>query len=271
MHKRQRRGGAAWALLGAGVAAGAILSAGCGSTSTDPTARIRTVDLAGNAGTTGVLVNGAANGGDLNFGNASAYNYIGQGVSTFSFSTNVTIPTGVTYPPSATLQLNNDSFYTAYLIGRADVVNFNNSTDPRFLQTVVTGDKGAAAGFTNPPSGQANVRILNGAPDAGYTAPTPGMVDVLINGQKVFSSVAYPTLLNGGSTGATSVPATVPTTAYQAIPSGTLSVQVNVAGTATVLVPPTKVSVSSGNAYTLVVTEPTVSATPTYGLYTSSD
>lgn len=275
MHKRQRRSRAAWALLGAGVAAGALLSAGCGSSSTDPTARIRTVDLSGNSGTVGILVNGAANGGDLNFGSASPYNYVGQGISTFSFSSNTTVPTGITYPPSAILQLNNSSFYTAYLIGRADVVNVNNTTDPRFLQTVVTGDRGAAtyaagtAAYTAPPSGQANLRILNGAPDAGYTGPNPGMVDVLINGHIVFSNVSYPKLLSAGTTGATAVAATQPTTPYQAVPSGTLSIQVNVAGTATVVVPPTNVSLSGGGVYTVVVTEPTTA--PTYGLYTASD
>ena len=268
MHRRQRRGGAAWALLGAGVAAGALLSAGCGSTGTDPTARIRAVDLSGNAGTTGVLVNGSANGGDLNFGNSSPYNYVGQGLSTFSFTTSVAVPTGVTYPPSPTLQLNNNSYYTAYLIGRVDVVNVGNKTDPRFVQTIVTGDKGAAANYdvgtayADPPSGQANLRLLNGAPDAGA-------VDVLINGQKAFSSVSYPAFPIVTVVGTTSGNAATPATVYQAFAAGTVSVQVNAAGTATVLVPPTNLSVSGGNAYTIVVTEP--ATTPTYGLYLAND
>ena len=167
------------------------------------------------------------------------------------------------------MQLNNNSFYTAYLIGLAALPDVSlGKPDPRLLQTVVTGDKGAAAGYTaaapysDPPSGQSNVRILNGAPDAGP-------VDVLIGGKPVFTAVAYPAFPKRVALTDTTAPAVTPVTLYQAVPSGTLSVQVNVAGTATVLVPATSVPVSGGKSYTIVVTEPTV--TPTYGLYTSGD
>lgn len=265
MHKRQRQGGMALALLGSGVTFAALLSAGCGSSSSDPTARIMSINLSPNSGTSGVLVNGAANGGDLNFGNSSPFNYIGQGVSTFGFSTSAKLPTTGTAPVGANLQINNGSAYTSILIGRADVPSLS---DPRYLQTIVTGDKGAAANYTggvtysDPPSGQANVRIINAAPDAGT-------VDVQISGQTAFSSVAYPAFPKPVNTGDASGPATTPATTYKAFSAGTLSVQVNAAGSATVVVPATNVSVSAGKAYTIVVTEPTV--TPTYGLYTASD
>ncbi len=271
MHLRQRRGGAALALLGTAAMLGAVLSAGCGSTSTTQTARVRVVNLATNAATADVLVNGGAEGGDLTIGEPTAYEYIGQGVSTFGFTTTATLPTAFVQPPSSTLQLNNGSFYTAYLIGRSDVPSVAGRPSPRFLQTVVTGDKGAAAAYTAgtaylaPPSGQANVRILNGAPDAGP-------VDVLVNGKPAFTAVAYPPLpivATGSIAGTTTAPAVTPVTPYAALPAGTLSVQINAAGTATVLVPATNVSVSAGNAYTLVVTEPTT--TPTYRLQTFSD
>lgn len=272
MHKQQRRGGMALALLGSGVTLTALLSAGCGSSGSDPTARISSINLSPNSGTSGVLVNGAANGGDLSFGSNSPFNYIGQGLLTFGFSTGATLPTTGTAPVSAKLQLNNRSFYTSILIGRADTPSL---ADVRYLQTVVTGDKGAAANYTggvsysDPPSGQANVRIINGAPDAGYTAPNPGAVDVLINGQPAFANVAYPAFPKPVNAGDTSGPAVTPATPYQAFPGGTLSVQVNVAKSTTVLVPPTNVSVSAGKSYTIIVTEPSV--TPTYGLYTSGD
>ncbi len=272
MYKRQRRGGMALALLGSGVTLAALLSAGCGSSGSDPTARISSINLSPNSGTSGVLVNGAANGGDLNFGNSSPFNYIGQGLSTFGFSTGATLPTTGTAPVSATLQLNNGSSYTSILIGRVDTPSL---ADPRYLQTIVMGDKGAAANYTSgvsysdPPSGQANVRIINGAPDAGYTAPNPGAVDVLVNGQPAFSGVTYPAFPKPVNTGDTSGPAVTSATTYQAFPAGTLSVQVNVAKSATVLVPPTNVSVSAGKSYTVIVTEPSV--TPTYGVYTASD
>lgn len=248
----------------------AALSAGCGSTSTSATARIRGVDVSVNGGTTGVLVNSTAVGGDLVFNQTSPYNYVGQGSSIFGFTfSSQPAPTTVTgaatstvFPANAKLQLNNGSFYTAYLIGRADVQPLTlTKTDPRFLQTVVTGDKGGAAtGYSDPPSGQANLRVLNAAPDAGP-------VDVLIGSKVVFPSATYPPVLAGIA--GQSIAAVNPVTAYAAQPAGTLSVQVNAAGTSTVLVPPTNVSVSSGGAYTLVVTEPTIA--PTYSLSTEND
>ena len=281
MHLLRRRGMAAALLLGAA----GVLSAGCGSTSSRSTAHIHGTDLSVNGGTTGVLVNLTAVGGDLSFGQTSAYNYVGQGLSTFSFTTSASIPTttvagiaatGDVIPPNSQLQLNNDSYYSAYLIGRADVMPLTiTRPDPRFLQTVVAGNKGAAANYqtgapsttvtlySDPPSGEANIRILNAAPDAGP-------VDVLIGGKPAFTSVAYPLLpvVPAGNT-ANNAPAVTPVTPYQALPSGTLSVQVNAAGTSTVLVPPTNVSVSSGQSYTVAVTE--TSITPVYGLHTAND
>ncbi len=275
MQSRQRRAGVfsapTAALLGAGAVFAALLSAGCGSSGSDPTARLRGVDLSPNAGTAGVLGNSYALGGDLNFGQGSPYLFAGQGVSTFGYTTSTSTPSTVTitFPPSPTLQLNNNSFYTAYLIGIAALPDVSVAKpDPRLLQTVVTGDKGAAAGYTggvtysDPPAGSANLRVLNGAPDAGT-------VDVLINGKVAFTAVAYPAFPTRAAATDTSDPAVTPVTLYQVVPSGTLSVQVNATGTSKVIVPATNVSVSSLSAYTLVVTEPTT--TPTYGVYTSSD
>jgi len=283
MHFLRRRGIAAPILLILGGVAGA-LSAGCGSSSSSSTAHIRGADFSVNGGTTGVLVNNTAVGGDLSFGQTSSFNYVGQGLSTFSFTTNAAIPgktvTGTTtsavFPPNSQFQLNNNSYYTTYLIGRADVLPLTIAhVDPRFLQTVVAGDKGAAANYqasasgsvtavyTDPPSGQANIRILNGAPDAGP-------VDVLINGKAAFTGVAYPALPSGVTgPNAAAVPAVNPATAYAALPSGTLSVQINAAGTSTVLVPPTSIGVGSGQSYTIIVTE--TAATPTYSLATETD
>ena len=268
MQTRQRWGLAALAALGG------LALAGCGSSSSDTTARIRSADFSVNGATANVTVNTGINGGDLNQGQSTPYNYIGDGLSDFGYVTSATLPADIATvgtPPNSRLQLNNGSYYTGYLIGRSDV---EGKKDNRFLQTVVTGDRGAAAAYTGttvkyaePPSGQANLRVLNAAPDAGFTAPnTTGAVDVLINGRLAYSTVAYPLLL----TATTAVdaqnvyyaPAAVPVTPYQAVPSGTISVQVNVAGTSTVIVPPTDLSVSGGSIYTLVVGETDI--TPTY-------
>lgn len=278
MHLLHRRGIAVPVLLGMGGLLGA-LSAGCGSSSSSATAHIRGADFSVNGGTTGVLVNSTAVGGDLTYGKTSLFNYVGQGLSSFSFSTSVSPPTttitGATttavFPPSPQFQLNNNSYYTAYLIGRVDVLPVTIAhVDPRFLQTVVAGDKGAAVNYqsassgtvpyADPPAGNANIRILNGAPDAGP-------VDVIIGGKAAFAGVAYPILPTGIA--GQIVPAANPVTAYSALPSGALSIQVNAAGTSTVLVPATSLNVSSGQSYTIIVTETAV--TPTYSLAMETD
>lgn len=278
MHLLRRRCIAAPLLLLTGA-----LAAGCGSTSTSSTAHIRGVDFAVNADTAGILVNNTALGGDLSFGQVSTYNFVGQGDSTFGLTTSVSVPTttvaGATtsavIPPNSQLQLNNDSYYTAYLIGRVDVLPLTIArADPRFLQTVVAGSKGAAANYqssnagaasaayADPPSGQANLRILNGAPDAGP-------VDVLVGGKPAFTAVTYPVLPPGVTNGSNSVAAVNPVTPYAPLPSGTLSVQVNAAGSSTVLVPPTDISVDSGQSYTIIVTETAI--TPTYSVAKETD
>jgi len=266
-------------LIGAVALLAALAAGGCGSSGRDVTARVRGVDFSVNGGTTGALVgNGTAVGGDLTFGQSSPYLFIGQGVAIFAASTNA--PTkpfiiggaGTTpFPAGQTFQLNNGAYYSAYVIGRTDVIPLSAlKPDPRFLQCVAAGDKGAAAAYqtttavptpavyAEPPSGDANIRILNAAPDAGP-------VDVLIGGKTVFTNAAYPLLQSG--TG--SVAAVNPTTIYLPVPAGALSVQINAAGTATALVPATTVSVSAGQSYTLVATEPTVA--PSFGLSVQAD
>lgn len=274
MQIRKRWGLAALAALGT------LTVAGCGSSSSDSTARIRSADYAVNGVTANVTVNTAINGGDLNQGQSTPYNFIGDGPSDFAYVTTATLPVDigtVGVAPNSRLQLNNGSFYSAYLIGRADV---RGKLDKRFLQTVVTGDRSAAAAYTGtakyvpPPSGQSNVRVLNAAPDAGFTVPnTVGAVDVLINGKVAYSAVAYPPLLLATGTADTGTvayaPAAVPVTPYQPVASGTISVQVNLAGTSTVIVPPTNLSVSGGSAYTLIVSETDI--TPTYTVTLEND
>ena len=257
-----------------------MTAAGCGSSSSDPQAHIRSADFAVNANTANVTVNTSPNGGDLDQGQSTPYNFIGGVLSDFGFVTTATLPADIGTigsPPNSRLQLDINSYYTAYLIGRADV---RGKLDKRFLQAVVTGDRGAAAvysgsvKYTAPPSGQANLRVLNAAPDAGFTAPnTVGAVDVLINGKVAYSAVAYPPLLLATGTadsGSISyAPAAVPVTPYQPVASGTISVQVNVAGTSTVIVPPTNLSLSSGSVYTLIVSETNI--TPTYTVRLEND
>ncbi len=127
MRITQRRRARARALTGAGLTA---LIAGCGGTGNSNAARIRTVDAAVNAGTANILVNNASAYGDQQaFGQGkntiSPYLYLGTGSGTsFTYTTNATTPSGVTFN-TTTLQLSDNVFYTAYLIGRADVSGVN--------------------------------------------------------------------------------------------------------------------------------------------------
>ena len=253
----------------AGVALTVIVAVlagtGCGSSSNTDSAHIRAVNFSANAGNAAVTVNGGAIGGNLTFGQTADYNFIGQGSSTFAFTTDAKLLPLLVFPASPTLTLKTGSFYTGYLLGRSDVAG---KADPRFLQTVVTGARGAAANYSAavpysaPPSGSANVRILNAAPDA----PS---IDVLVNGKLAYAAVAYPPYPTVAAD--TTVSSVNPVTAYAAVPTSSLSVQVNTAGTAQVLVPATSVSVAAGSAYTLVITEPTVTPAPTFGLQAVSD
>jgi len=267
MRSHQQRGAAiAFAVIAAG-----LVGTGCGSSSNSTdSSHIRAVNVAVNAGNASVTVNGGAIDGNLAVGQVSKYNFIGKGDSAFGFTTDVALGGLVQLRVGPTLALNNGSYYTGYLIGRTDVTNKN--TDPKFLQSVVTGDRGAAANYSlsspyaAPPSGSANIRILNAAPDAGP-------VDVLINGKTAYAAVAYPVFptVPVSIPPGTVAPAVNPVTAYLAIPASGQTIQVNAAGTGTVLVPTSPLAISSGNVYTVVITEPTVTPTVTYGLLTVTD
>lgn len=237
----------------------AILT-GCGSVSgTKDYARIRAVDAAVNAATANVLVNGSSANGDLTQGQATSYLYIGTGKSSFGFTTTATLPAGATPVTGPDLDLSNGQFYSVFLLGRYDVpvrsTTYLGVTDPRFLQVVVLDDAHPAAA-----SGQALVRVIDAAPDAGP-------VDVLTNGavpDTAFAGVGYVT----------------PTTTYYNAPyvsvaAGSVSVQVNNGGASTIVIPARTVGLAAGKAYTLIVQEsPTATGTtftPTYTVQLISD
>lgn len=267
MRSQQQRGAA----IALAAITAVLAGAGCGSSSNSTdSSHIRAVNVAVNAGNASVTVNGGAVDGNLAVGQVSKYNFIGKGDSTFGFTTDVALGSLVQLRVGPTLALNNGSYYTGYLIGRTDVTNKN--TDPKFLQSVVTGDRGAAVNYTlsspyaAPPSGSANIRVLNAAPDAGP-------VDVLINGKIAYAAVAYPVFptVPVSIPPAKIAPAVNPVTAYIAVPASGQTIQVNAAGTGTVLVTAAPFVISSGNVYTVVITEPTVVPTLTYGLVTVTD
>lgn len=184
---RVNRGQAALALL---CVTGLI--AGCGgSSSSSSVSHIRTLNATTNGDYVTVLVNGAATfGQQILTGVAPAYLFINPGTSTFSYATFVdagattsNLPTNVNaYNTTATI--NSGVFYTAYAIGRPDLVTTITSLPLPYgaMQTVVYPDT-----HNTPASGSVNVRFLDAAPDANGT----GAVDFSIDGTKVATNVSF--------------------------------------------------------------------------------
>lgn len=259
------------------IAAGATALAGCGGVGVGSTdsVRVRVIDAATNAATVNMLVNSSSGYGDQSnppsgdISNVSPYLYAGTGTSTFSYISSAassttpvstTTTTGTTTTTSSAIPngvpLVSGKFYSAYLIGRADAL----PTAASFLHVVVTDDN------TTTPSGQAQLRVVNAAPDGGP-------LDVLVNGTAPapsFSGVTYQ-IAQG----------TFLSAPYVTVPVGTLNVQVNTAGTQTALSSTTSTSISTtaGHRYTLIIMEPSAPAAalvapttpPTYGLQLIQD
>ncbi len=233
-----------------------LLLTGCGGTGggNNSTAHIRTVDAAPNTGTSNIIVNGEAPAGDQQYfqyagqssQSASPYYYIKpqDGVS-LTYTTNTGLASGAS-PGTNNVNLSDGQSYTAFLIGRPDTYN-SSPSDPRFLQVVVPAQRAGGTG------GQATLRVLDAAPDAGFTTTTTttaGVTTTVYNAGAItvnvgsgasavtFSSVGYATASN-----------------YQTLPTGSVPVTVSVGGTT---IETGSVSLSSNSVYTLVIAEPTV-------------
>lgn len=248
----------------------ALAFAGCGGVGGNTSAaRVRAVDAAVNVGTANILVNGASANGDQQAFTQTAvspYLYIsGDRTSSFSFNTSVLAPTNILVPTVPSLTLNNNQFYSVFLIGRIDVVPITapgtkTVNDPRFLQTVVTRDSHDA-----PAGGSALVRVVNAAPDGGA-------VDVAVNGTPLSGYTNFSFQEPTGDFLAAP---------YVNVPAGNVSVQVSKTGTATPLFGAVSVSVSAGKTYTLLLTEPSAGTAasaagsggtaPTFGVQSIQD
>ena len=258
------------AALTAALLAGPLALSGCGgSSSGSSTAHIRSVDAAPNTGTSNIIINGEAPAGDQQYfaysgtssQPASPYYYIQpQNGTSFTYIAGVGLASGSSAGTN-NFNVNSDQYYTAFLIGRPDTYN-SSCPDPRFLQVVLAGPR---AGGT---SGQATLRVLNAAPDAGFTTTTvngavtayhPGSLTVTIGsgaGAVPFSGVGYATASN-----------------YQTLPTGT-NVPVTVAVTGGATIETGTVNLSGNSVSTLVVAEPTVpngATAAAYDLHLLSD
>ncbi len=227
------------ALSATSAICGVALLAGCGgsgSGSGGSGAAIRAVNTISNGGTATISAGGKSIASGQSYFSASAYQSVGNGVAllTFSLSGN-----NNTLFPSATQTLSLGGYYSAILVGRSDITA---PTDPRYPTLLATSDS-----VSTPAAGQASLRVINVAPDAGS-------IDVLVNG----------TVLTGGT-------AYKGVTSYGTAPMGTLSLQVNAAGTTKPLTGVQALNLTAGHVYTIFVVEPTVTPTPVYGLQEADD
>ena len=241
-------------------AAGATLLAGCGGSGgggvgDTSTARIRVVDAAylTNGDNAQIVINGGSVDGNTTYfdsgsssnGSAAASPYLyvqNQNGASFTY----TINNNSSSETTNNYNINSGNYYTAYLIGREDI-----SGDLRNLQLVLPAQQNGST------SGQATLRVLNAAPDAGFTpaagavSATPGAITVAV-GPTTFSSVTYATA-----------------SSYQTLaPGSNLAVTVTLPGPGgtTTTIKTGTISVSAGTVYTLVVAEPTVNPAPAYDL-----
>ena len=243
----------AWATLGAG----AILLAGCGGSSSGvgntSTARIRVVDAAylTSGDSAQLVINGGSVDGNTKYfasGSsssnpappASPYLYVQpQNGASFTYTINNSSTSGTTNNSN----ISQGNYYTAFLIGREDI-----TTDLRHLQLVLPAQQAGSS------SGQATLRVLNAAPDAGFTAAVapaaalPGSLTVTV-GPTTFAPTPYATA-----------------SSYQTLAPGTLNVTVATTGPGGATVKTGTITVNAGTVYTLVVAEPTVTPAPAYDL-----
>ena len=241
----------------AAFGAGATLLGGCGGSGggvgNTSTARIRVVDAAylTNGDSAQIVINGGSVDGNTKYfdsgsstnGSVAASPYLfvqPQNGASFTY----TINNNNTSETTNNVNINQGQHYTAFLVGREDI-----SGDLRNLQLILPAQQ---AGST---SGQATLRVLNAAPDAGYTpavapaAAMPGSITVTV-GPSTFGPTTYATASN-----------------YQTLtPGSNLPVTVTLSGVGGTTIKTGTISVSAGTTYTLVVAEPTVTPAPAYDL-----
>ena len=235
-------------LLGALTLAAALAGCGGGGTSNPATvAHVRGFNAVPDGTTALISVNNSTLPGSVTGSNGTVTNGLGflqaspysaEAVSTGNFLFTLTSSAAATFP-AVTQALTQGTYYSAFVVGRAGITASSDARYPRLL--VVTDDR------TLPPTGDARLRIVQAAPDAGN-------VDVLINGAVAASSIAYQSVGN-----------------YLNETAGDLTVQVNKAGTNTVLVPATTITLSSGQLYTLLADEPYLTPSPAYSVQLQTD
>jgi hypothetical protein len=235
----------------------AVFIAGCSgsSSSSSSVARIRAYDGATQAtGAATIYINSGSANGDQNYEGVSQYLYVNSGTSTFAWAVNTLTGGLVTSFP---VVLNSGSVYSAILLGNAD--DQFGSASP--ILDVTVDDQ------TAPPSGDANIRIIHDAPDAGP-------INVYINGNEEQANYAYPGTTITGLTAAqqeAGTPFSLQNFPYTGVAGGSVTIKIVDAGTSATIAGPTTFTVTAGSRYTFFVLEPTVNPAPTYTLQQITD
>jgi hypothetical protein len=184
------------------------LIAGCGGGDDNPgDTHLRVLHASPDAPNVDVYVDNGLTLANVPYPTASNYLTIPAGAHNIKINAAGTTTTVINVSPSLSV----DGFYTAI------AANFVAS-----IQPLLATDNSAA-----PPTGQARLRVIHAAPDAGP-------VDILINGQVVLSNVPFATI-----------------SSYLTVAAGTYDVKVNAAGTSTTAIR-ASITADSGNNYTAV-------------------
>ncbi|WP_322029467.1 DUF4397 domain-containing protein [Paraburkholderia sp. J76] len=187
-----------------------ILLASCGGGGDDdntPGARLRVLHASPDAPAVDVYVDGTKVLSDVTYPTVSSYLNVRAGSHVIKVNAAGTSTTVINVNPS----LAAGGAYTAI------AANFLAN-----IQALLATDE-----TTAPPAGQARVRVIHAAPDAGP-------VDVLVNGQAVLTNVPFGAISN-----------------YLTLPAGTYDVKVNAAGTSTTAIEAT-LTVAAGTNYSAV-------------------
>jgi hypothetical protein len=186
----------------------ATVIAGCGGDDDNPgSTHLRILHASPDAPNVDVYVDNAVVLANVPYPTASSYLTIAAGTHTIKINAAGTSTTVINVSPA----LARDGYYTAI------AANFVAG-----IQALLATDDASA-----PPSGQARLRVIHAAPDAGP-------VDILVNNQVVLSNVPFAAISN-----------------YLAVPAGTYDVKVNAAGTSTTAIEATVVA-TAGNNYSAV-------------------
>ncbi|NYI02076.1 DUF4397 domain-containing protein [Cupriavidus plantarum] len=186
----------------------AVVLSACGGDDDGPSnARLRVLHASPDAPNVDVFVDGSKVLADVPYPAVSNYLNVPAGSHRITVNAAGTSKTVIDVSPT----LNGGATYTAI------AANFVAS-----IQLLLATDR-----TTPPPAGQASVRVVHAAPDAGA-------VDVLVNGQKVLANVPFAAISD-----------------YLNLSAGSYLVQVNLAGTSTTAIQ-ANLTINAGTNYSVV-------------------